>query len=154
LISRGSRWSPKNEAPCHIEGQTHYGYVGFEGVEVDDANDGPEGRVFGLGYETVPGMAIAAGAGLPAGLEADVDADGDVDGNDFLIIQRGLGGTYDAGDLEAFKAEFGQTSAAGAAAGVPEPNSLSLLAAGAAGLTFYLRRPAERSAVPKWQTRR
>jgi hypothetical protein len=139
-----------------IAGQTHYGYVGFQGVETNALNDGPEGRVFALGYENNPGAAIAAGAGLPEPPEADFDADGDVDGEDFLIWQRGLGltgqtdntngdadgsGIVDRGDLDLWEGEFGTGGSATAAAGVvPEPASLALLAAGAAGIALYRRR--------------
>ena len=125
-----------------IAGQTHYGYVGFEGVELDGANEGTEGRVFGLGYESTPNTAIAAGAGLPAGPTADFDFDGDVDGNDYLVLQRGLGTEYDADDFTAFRNEFG-TGGLPATVGVgaaPEPTSLALLAAGASGVAVYRRR--------------
>jgi len=115
---------------------THYGYVGYEGTGME--NDAA-GHVFALGYESTPDTAIEAGAGIP-GLEADFDLDNDVDGNDFLIWQRGLGGTHDEADLAAWKAEFGQTAAAAAIGAAPEPTSLSLLAAGAAGLSLYRRR--------------
>ncbi|MBA3483682.1 MAG: PEP-CTERM sorting domain-containing protein [Pirellulales bacterium] len=124
-----------------IGGATHYGYVGFEGVENDENEPGPEGRVLGFGYESTPDTPIAAGAGLVPSLTADVDGDLDVDGNDLLVIQRGLGGAYDAGDIAAFKAQFGQGGAEVAAIGaVPEPMSLSLLAAGAVGVALYRRR--------------
>jgi hypothetical protein len=122
----------------------HYGYVGFQGVETDETNGGPEGRVFGFGYESQPNTPISAGAGLVPPLTADVDADSDVDGNDLLIIQRDLGGAYDAEDIAAFKAQFGQGGAAGPSA-VPEPNSLSMLAAGAAGLAQYRRRSSRKN---------
>jgi len=121
-----------------IDGAMHYGYVGFQGVETDESNAGPEGRIFGFGYETTADTAIAAGAGLVPPLTADVDGDGDVDGNDFLIIQRGIGSTYSATDVAAFKAQYGQGT--GAVTAVPEPASLSLLAAGAAGIARYRRR--------------
>jgi hypothetical protein len=120
-----------------IAGATHFGYVGFQGVETDETNAGPEGRVFGFGYETEPDTPIAAGAGLMMPLTADTDQDGDVDGNDYLIIQRGMGGVYDADDVAAWKAQFGQGASVSA---VPEPTSLTALAAGAAGLAWLRRR--------------
>jgi hypothetical protein len=42
-----------------IGANIHYGYVGYEGT---GAENSPNGRVFSLGYETIPGAAIAAGA--------------------------------------------------------------------------------------------
>jgi PEP-CTERM motif len=139
---------------------THYGYVGFEGVELDPS-EGPEGRVFALGYEDAPGVAIAAGSGLPEPSDADFDGDGDVDGRDLLVFQRGLGltgqtdntsgdadgsGTVDDADLDAFRAAFGTGAASGAAASaIPEPSSLGLLAAGAAGIIGYRRRNVGRA---------
>jgi hypothetical protein len=129
-----------------IDSATHYGYVGFQGVETDEFNGGPEGRVFGFGYESEPNTPIAAGAGLVPALTADVDMDGDVDGDDLLIIQRGMGDVYDAEDIAAFQAQFGQGGAAAAAqSAVPEPNSLAMLAAGAAGLARYRRRNSSKS---------
>ena len=125
-----------------IAGATHYGYVGFQAVETDEANGGPEGRVFGFGYESTPDTPIAAGAGLEPPLTADVDDDGDVDGNDLLVIQRGLGDAYDGGDIAAWQAQFGQGG--GGVSAVPEPSSLTALAAGAAGVAWYRRRRANK----------
>jgi len=63
-------------------GQTHYGYVGYEGTGVQNS---PTGHIYSLGYETAANTAIAAGA-------------------------------------------------------VPEPGSVAMLAAGAAGAAAYRRR--------------
>ncbi len=41
-----------------VAGQTHYGYVGYEGT---GAQNSANGRVYSLGYETAPNTAIAAG---------------------------------------------------------------------------------------------
>jgi hypothetical protein len=126
-----------------IAGATHYGYVGFQGVETDETNGGPEGRVFGIGYDDAPDTPIAAGAGLAPPLTADIDGDGDVDGSDLLLIQHGVGGTYDAEDIAAFQAQFGQGG--GGVSAVPEPSSLAALAAGATGLSWYRRRKSSNS---------
>ena len=74
-----------------IAGNTHYGYVGYEGTGAEN-ND--SGRIFALGYEDQPNTAIQAGAGIPPG----------------------------------------------GVSAVPEPSSLTALAAGAAGLAWYRRR--------------
>jgi hypothetical protein len=76
-----------------IAGNTHYGYVGYEGTGAEN-ND--SGRIFALGYEDQPNTAIQAGAGIPPGLTG--------------------------------------------VSAVPEPASLSMLAAGAAGMARYRRR--------------
>lgn len=138
-------------AQFQIAGATHYGYVGYQGV--GDPADG-EGHVYAIAYETTPGTAIAAGDGISVG-NADFDSDGDVDGNDFLIWQRGFGltgqtdnangdadgsGVVDSLDLDLWKGSFGGGIAVGAVGAVPEPISLSLLAAGAVGVSLYRRR--------------
>jgi hypothetical protein len=69
-------------------------------------------------------FASLAFVGFSAGNPSDVDDDGDVDGNDFLLIQRGLGGTFDAGDIAAWRANFGQM---GVISAVPEPAAMGLV---------------------------
>jgi hypothetical protein len=85
-------------------------------------------------------FAGAFATGTPGG---DYDGDGDVDGNDFLFWQLGQspnGAT--AGDLDQWKAGFGQ---GGGASAVPEPTG-ALLAATAIGLlAVRLHRPARRA---------
>jgi hypothetical protein len=76
---------------------------------------------------------------------ADVDANGVVDGNDLLIIQRGLGSTYNSSHVAGFKAEYGLGLSGGAVSAVPEPAAVSLLAAGAAGIPLYRRRLAKQT---------
>jgi hypothetical protein len=67
-------------------------------------------------------------------LGGDFNHDGKVDGADFVVWQRGLGTTYTSADLATWKANYGQGSAVGAAAAVPEPAAavLACLAVGAA----------------------
>jgi hypothetical protein len=64
--------------------------------------------------------------GFSAGVPGDKDGDGDVDGHDFLLIQRGLGGDFDAGDMAEWKANFPHPAGVAAAGAVPEPAALSL----------------------------
>jgi len=89
-------------------------------------------------------------------LAGDYDDDQDVDGDDFLVWQQMLGdtvtpgtgadgnnsGTIDAGDLTVWRTNFGMAASSGAAASVPEPLSLSLVAMAAAGLFGWRRTSA------------
>ncbi len=70
-----------------------------------------------------PGFASMAFVGFSTGNPSDVDDDGDVDGNDFLLIQRGIGGAFDAADIAAWRTNFGQM---GGIAAIPEPTALGL----------------------------
>jgi hypothetical protein len=75
---------------------------------------------------------------LADGRQADFDADGDVDGSDFLVWQRGLGGSagppggdangdgvVNGADLKFWKVQFGQPDG-NASSAVPEPSSWAL----------------------------
>jgi hypothetical protein len=81
-------------------------------------------------------FASIAFVGFTAGSPSDVDNDGDVDGNDYLLIQRGIGGDFDAADIAAWKTNF--SGGAGVAA-VPEPTALGLACA-ALGAVLAARR--------------
>jgi hypothetical protein len=70
-----------------------------------------------------PGFASMAFVGFSAANPSDVDDDGDVDGNDFLLIQRGIGGAFDAADIAAWGTNFGQM---GGVAAIPEPAAIGL----------------------------
>lgn len=82
---------------------------------------------------------------------ADFDGNGTVDGADFLIWQRGFGGSglsngdanddgvVDGADLEIWKVQFGGGAAAVNAAAVPEPAAAILLAIGLLAAVRYRR---------------
>jgi len=98
-------------------------------------NDGDLQFQFGLnnGGLITAGVTYVTGGGQAG----DFDGDSDVDGNDFLVWQRGLGTTHSAATLATWKANFGATATAAAAA-VPEPTSIALLLA--VGLLLAARR--------------
>lgn len=56
-------------------------------------------------------------------LSGDFDEDGDVDGADFLVWQKGFGGTYDAVDLASWQSAYGSNLLTSSVAVVPEPAS-------------------------------
>lgn len=139
-----------------IDGNTHYGFVDLI-IDTSVLNiDGVPANVpqiFRYGYEDVPDTQISS-----LGDEnADFDGDGDVDGDDFLTMQQGVGlasptpadgdansdGVVDGQDFSIWNAQF--SPAQSAAAAVPEPNSLGLMALGATGLTVLRRTRKARS---------
>lgn len=62
----------------------------------------------------------------------DYDNNGTVDGNDFLVWQRGQSPNgIDSGDLEDWKANYGQPLPAATISAVPEPGCLVLTSAAA-----------------------
>jgi hypothetical protein len=74
------------------------------------------------------------------GLDGDFNGDDVVDGADFLVWQRGGSpNPLSPGDLDLWKANFGETAAAPAVGSVPEP-SAGLLAMGALAALGYLKR--------------
>jgi hypothetical protein len=81
-------------------------------------------------------------AGQP--IPADLDADSDVDGNDFLLIQRNLGGTTDGSTAAAFKSSFGIKLSTPAVSAVPEPVSLVVAIGEAVGWGWMRRMAASR----------
>jgi hypothetical protein len=125
-------------------GNTHYGYVAYEG----DAGLGGNGRIHKIGYEDTPLLGIAAGSetSIPAnvGVPGDFDGSGSVDAADYVVWAKKLGNLQ---SFNVWRSNYGNPSGSGAAVGqslstgnVPEPTSLALLAAGAAGLPWYRRR--------------
>ena len=69
------------------------------------------------------------------------DFDGDVDGRDFLIWQRGDSpNPLSAGDLAIWQSQYGSPNLVAAAAAVPEPQSLLLLACSSLALISYKSR--------------
>ncbi|MAT68735.1 MAG: hypothetical protein CMJ58_04355 [Planctomycetaceae bacterium] len=92
-------------------------------------------------YEDQTGVGIRAGDRGVVPVLGDFDEDQDVDGADFLQWQRGSGSIYNASDLQDWQDNYGTIPAAAASAGVvPEPGTLGLLAAGAAGVAWMRRR--------------
>ncbi len=72
-------------------------------------------------------------------LAGDFTGDGKVDGNDFLLWQR----DPSVGSLAFWKTNYGMGAPLSAASSsVPEPNSILLLAAGAAGLGMWRKKRA------------
>jgi len=115
-----------------IGGNTHYGYVGYEGIGAENT---AAGHVYALGYEDVPGTAISAGDGIPFNLEGDYNEDLSVDAADYVVWRKDNGS--DPG-YNTWRTNFGSTlGGSGGGSSVPEPSSLFLLAAGAVGLTLY-----------------
>jgi hypothetical protein len=98
-------------------------------------NNGDLQFQFGVNNGALITGTVSYVTGGPAG---DFDGDGDVDGNDFLVWQRGFPGTYNAGNLAQWKANFGSHAEAAAGA-VPEPAAV-MLALAACGLLLGSRR--------------
>lgn len=136
----------------------NYGWIG---IRIDNEADAT-GAVVGYGYETEPGVDIAAGDTGPVAPNADYNDDGKIDGDDFLLWQRTFGnsvtafsgadgngnGVVDGPDLTLWKGGFGSATVANqvAATAVPEPNSALL--GGLGGLLLV-----GRFAVRRWSQR-
>lgn len=129
------------------------GYIGFAfpigptdlyyaWIRVDIDNAAGTFFVKDWAYEDQTGVGILAGdRGTPPPILGDFDGDFDVDGADFITWQRGVGGEFNASDLVDWQENFGLATAATPSAGVvPEPGTLGLLAAGAAGVAILRRR--------------
>lgn len=102
------------------------------GTAVDATS--PNFRLLGDDAAVAAGTSLDVIGGPATGQAGDLDGDLDVDGTDLLLAQRG---TNIAGDIAAFKANFG---AGGAVTGVPEPSSCLLAALAALGLLQVRRR--------------
>jgi hypothetical protein len=69
----------------------------------------------------------------------DFNADGVVNAADFVVWRDGLGTTFSATDYEAWRAHFGQSTAAAThIVTVPEPACMALIAAGATTMAGWL----------------
>jgi hypothetical protein len=97
---------------------------------------------------------------MPMGVAGDYNGSGTVDAADYTVWRDSLGGTslpnegagvspgaVDDDDYNFWKQRFGAMSGGGSGLGsgtaVPEPTSLCLLAAGAAGVSLYRRRQSK-----------
>lgn len=135
-----------------IAGEIHYGWVR---VSIDNAAG--SFTIHDWAYSITPGQGIAAGQ------RADFNGDGVTDaadytlwrdtlgtmrvGDEFIPADVDLSNEVDNGDYTIWAADYGLSGgAAPASAAVPEPISLGLLAAGAAGLAV-LREGRKRSAA-------
>lgn len=142
-----------------VRGNFGHGYLGLvlaatEGernagwAEVSVPRPGLGFEIFGFAFETEPDKPILAGdTGENVSVPGDANDDGLVDLEDLNAVRNNFGGVglgdtdgdldVDLDDLNAVRNHFG----GGGARPVPEPPSLVLLAAGAAGLTtLRLRR--------------
>jgi len=129
-----------------LDNQLHHGWAAIQGVGRRGTTD-DIWSVVGFAYESEPDQAIRAGD-KGTTLSGDANADGFVDLNDLNLVRNEFGSEFSVGDtdgdfdvdlddLNAVRDNFGATSAANP---VPEPPSLVLLAAGAAGLALLRKR--------------
>jgi len=142
-----------------------YGRLGFAGVFFEAADQAMHAgwlkiqdqsgllTLFGFAYETAPGVPILAGdTGILPNVAGDTDGDGKVDLEDLNNVRNNFGareggilgdtnddGLVDLEDLNAVRNNFGAGNP------VPEPLSLVLLAAGAAGLATLRQRRGRRT---------
>jgi len=90
------------------------------------------------GGAILSGLVTYVGGG---GLPGDFNNSGKVDGADFLQWQRNFGQPgYDAASLATWKANFGSGAAVAAAAAVPEPATIGLIAMAGAALAASRRK--------------
>jgi hypothetical protein len=154
----GVRMDLNNTSANNTASELNYGWIGIKITNEIDAT----GEVVGYGYETQPGVPIAAGTtGI---LTGDYNNNGTVDAADYVIWRKNNGlmggatpaqgdGTGDGNvtveDYNLWRTSFGNGTGAGALIagsaslqGVPEPSSLLLTAVGAIAIigAFFNRR--------------
>jgi hypothetical protein len=141
-----------------LSGQIHYGWIALSTV-------GTDYNVHGFGYNDAAGAPSVPDL-TTADLVGDINRDGDVDLDDWVDLRDNIGAdlsaetradAYARGDIdhnglndirdfdlfrEGYDAANGEGSFDAMVAGVPEPSSIMLLAAGAAGLAMWRKKRA------------
>jgi hypothetical protein len=101
-------------------------------------DQGVDAQDLAFTYRTDTGAVIEGLVAYEAGIPGDFDGNGLVDGFDSLLWQRDPG----IGSLADWKANYGMGAPLAASSAVPEPSSILLLAAGAAGFGMWRKKRA------------